>query len=80
VGLLYNDQLLDAFGALLTAAENDSLAIGAQTLFDARKCPKKLIKFTAAAEGAAHHCEMMNRSLVNRTVLDWLDETLGPHS
>ena len=61
---------------LLTAAENDPLAIGAQTLFDALKCPKALIKFTAA-EGAGGHCEMMNRSLANRTVLDWLDETLG---
>ena len=61
---------------LLTAAENDPLAIGAQLLFDALKCPKALIKFTAA-EGAGGHCEMMNRSLANRTVLDWLDETLG---
>ena len=64
---------------LLTAAENDPLAIGAQTLFDALTCPKKLIKFTAA-EGAGDHCEMMNRSLVNRTVLDWLDDTLGVRS
>ena len=61
---------------LIMAAENDALAIGAQTLFDALKCPKALIKFTAA-EGAGGHCEMMNRSLANRTVLDWLDETLG---
>src|SRR5277367_78121 len=61
---------------LITAAENDPLAIGAQTLFEALKCPKALIKF-AAAEGAGGHCEMMNRSLANRTVLDWLDETLG---
>lgn len=61
---------------LITAAENDPLAIGAQTLFDALTCPKALIKFTAA-EGAGGHCEMMNRSLANRTVLDWLDETLG---
>jgi dienelactone hydrolase len=61
---------------LMTAAENDPLAIGAQTLFDALTCPKALIKFSAA-EGAGGHCEMMNRSLANRTVLDWLDETLG---
>ncbi|HTZ66189.1 MAG TPA: CocE/NonD family hydrolase [Roseiarcus sp.] len=64
---------------LLMAAENDPLAIGAETLFDALKCPKKLIRFTAA-EGAGDHCEMMNRSLVNRTVLDWLDETLKTRS
>jgi hypothetical protein len=64
---------------LLTAAENDPLGSGARTLCDALKCPKKLIKFTAA-EGAGDHCEMMNRSLVNRTTLDWLDETLEAHS
>ena len=61
---------------LVTTAENDPLAIGVQTLFDALTCPKKLIKFTAA-EGAGDHCEMMNRSLVNRAVLDWLDEVLA---
>jgi hypothetical protein len=33
---------------LLTAAENDPLAKGAQTLFDALKCKKKLVRFTAA--------------------------------
>jgi pimeloyl-ACP methyl ester carboxylesterase len=61
---------------LLTAAENDPLARGAQTLFDALTCPKRLIRFTAA-EGAGDHCEMMNRSLVNGAVLDWLDEVLA---
>lgn len=60
---------------LLTAAENDPLARGAEKLYGALKCPKTLIKFTAA-EGAGDHCEMMNRSLVNRTALDWLDRTL----
>ena len=51
------------------------LAKGAQTLFDALKCKKKLVGFTAA-EGAGGHCEMMNRSAVNRVALDWLDEVL----
>jgi hypothetical protein len=37
---------------------------------------ERLIKFTAA-EGAGDHCEMMNRSLVNRAVLEWLDEILA---
>jgi acetyl esterase/lipase len=60
---------------LLTAAENDPLAKGAQTLFDALRCKKKLVRFTAA-EGAGDHCEMMNRSAVNRVALDWLDEVL----
>jgi alpha-beta hydrolase superfamily lysophospholipase len=61
---------------LLTAAENDPLANGAQTLFDALKCEKRLVRFTAA-EGAGDHCEMMNRSAVNRVALDWLDEVLS---
>ena len=61
---------------LLTAAENDPLAKGAQRLHDALKCPKTIARFTAA-EGAGGHCEMMNRSSLNRTVLDWLDKTLG---
>jgi pimeloyl-ACP methyl ester carboxylesterase len=60
---------------LLIAAENDPLAKGAQTLFDALRCKKKLARFTAA-EGAGDHCEMMNRSAVNRVALDWLDEVL----
>ena len=60
----------------LTAAENDPLAMGAQTLFDALRCQKNLVRFTAA-EGAGDHCEMMNRSLVNRVALDWLDDVLS---
>jgi hypothetical protein len=45
---------------LLTAADNDALAKGAQTLFDALRCKKNLVRFTAA-EGAGDHCEMMDR-------------------
>jgi hypothetical protein len=51
------------------------VAKGAQTLFDALRCKKDLVRFTAA-EGAGDHCEMMNRSAVNRVALDWLDEVL----
>ncbi len=61
---------------LLTCAENDPLGAGAQALFDALRCPKRLIRFTAA-EGAGEHCEFRNRSLFNRRALDWLDDTLG---
>jgi alpha-beta hydrolase superfamily lysophospholipase len=64
---------------LVTAAESDSLASGAKTLFDAMRCPKTLIPFTAA-DSAETHCEMGNRSRLNQVVLDWLDETLGPPS
>lgn len=58
---------------LITQAENDPLAAGADGFFDALRCPKALLRFTAA-EGADGHCEMRNRSLLNRRVLDWLDE------
>ena len=58
---------------MFTAAENDPLAEGAQTLYDALICQKNFVRFTAV-EGAGDYCEMMNRSAVNRVALDWLDE------
>jgi alpha-beta hydrolase superfamily lysophospholipase len=61
---------------LLTAAENDPLAHSVEAVMEGLACPKTLLRFTAA-EGAGEHCEMMNRSLLNRRVLDWLDERLG---
>jgi hypothetical protein len=38
--------------------------------------PKELIRFSNA-DGAGDHCEMRNRSRLNRSVLDWLDGVLG---
>jgi alpha-beta hydrolase superfamily lysophospholipase len=64
---------------LITQAENDGLAADAGFFFDTLRCPKTLIRFTAA-EGADGHCEMKNRSLLNRRVLDWLDAQFGPGS
>ncbi|HXX29100.1 MAG TPA: alpha/beta fold hydrolase [Myxococcaceae bacterium] len=61
---------------LLTQAEGDGLAAGAGAFFDALRCPKTLLRFSTA-EGADGHCEMENRSLLNRRVLDWLDEQFG---
>ena len=61
--------------ALLTQAENDPLARGTQDFFERLACPKTLLHFSAA-EGAGSHCEMCNRSLLNRRVLDWLDGVL----
>ena len=58
---------------LITQAENDALAAGAGAFFDALHCPKTLLRFTAD-EGAGGHCEMQNRSLLNRRALDWLDD------
>lgn len=60
---------------LFTLAENDSLASGTEAFFDALRCPKTLLRFTNS-QGAGDHCEMSNRSLANRKVLDWLDEVL----
>lgn len=58
---------------LLTMAENDSLGAFAPSLLEALLCPKTLLRFSEA-EGAGDHCEMQNRSLLNRRALDWLDE------
>ncbi|QOY90790.1 alpha/beta hydrolase family protein [Paludibaculum fermentans] len=59
--------------ALLTMPEHDPLASGTPAFFGALRCPKTLLRFSAS-EGAGDHCEMMNRTLLNRKVLDWLDE------
>jgi alpha-beta hydrolase superfamily lysophospholipase len=61
---------------LVTCAENDALSGTALAFYDKLRCPKTLIRFSAA-EGAGEHCEMHNRSLFNRRALDWLDETLS---
>jgi hypothetical protein len=61
---------------LLTAAENDPLSGDAERIFAELTCAKALLKFKAV-EGAGDHCEMMNRSLLNRRALDWLDGVFG---
>ena len=61
---------------LLAAAGDDTLSASVQRVMDGLSCPKTLIRFTRA-EGAGDHCEMMNRSLLNRRTLDWLDGVLG---
>jgi alpha-beta hydrolase superfamily lysophospholipase len=61
---------------LVTAAQSDPVAAEARALFDALPGPKALLEFTDA-EGAGMHCEMQNRSMANRRILDWVDDTLG---
>ena len=61
---------------LITLAEDDPLSAGAQAFFDALRCPKELIRF-GTQDGAGDHCEVFNRSRLNRSVLDWLDGVLG---
>lgn len=60
---------------LFMLAEDDTLAAGAQRFFEALRCRKTLVRFSRD-EGAGEHCEMRNRSLVKRRVLDWLDGVL----
>ncbi len=60
---------------LLARAENDPLAAGVERFAAALSAPATIVDFSAA-EGAGEHCEMMNRSLLNRRVLDWLDDIL----
>jgi alpha-beta hydrolase superfamily lysophospholipase len=64
---------------LVTSADDDRASTDAQQLFDALTCPKEHVHFTAA-QGANMHCEMLNRSLANRTILDWLDTVLATDS
>ena len=61
---------------LATSAENDILGAGAAAFVDRIGDKATLMTFTAA-EGAGEHCEMTNRTLLNRRALDWLDDTLS---
>lgn len=68
---------LIACPTLITQAENDILSSSAGGFIDALTCPKTLMRFRTV-DGADGHCEMENRSLLNRRVLDWLDEQFAP--
>ena len=60
---------------LVASAEGDRASTDTDQLFAAPPGPKERMTFTAAA-GAGMHGEMLNRSLANRRILDWLDTTL----
>jgi hypothetical protein len=60
-------------------AENDFLSAFVPSFLDALRCPETLLRFSAA-EGAGDRCEMQNRSLFSRKVLDWLDDQFQPES
>ncbi|MET0908521.1 MAG: alpha/beta hydrolase, partial [Ilumatobacteraceae bacterium] len=64
---------------LVTAAESDVVSSNAKNLFDALTCPKTFLQFRNA-DGAGMHCEMLNRSMANRQIFDWLDDTLALRS
>lgn len=61
---------------LVLSAEGDRASTDTDELYAALPGPKDRIAFTAA-EGAGMHCEMLNRSLANRRILDWLDDQLA---
>lgn len=60
---------------LITAAQSDPASSNAKDLYDALTCPKRFVEFKDA-DGAGAHCEALNRSMANRVIIDWLDETL----
>jgi alpha-beta hydrolase superfamily lysophospholipase len=61
---------------LVTAAESDFASSNAKELYEALTCPKAFVEFKDA-DGAGAHCEALNRSMANRVIIDWLDETLA---
>jgi acetyl esterase/lipase len=61
---------------LVTSAESDMASSNAKDLFEALRAPKQFLQFRDA-DGAGMHCEMLNPSMANRQILDWLDDTLG---
>jgi alpha-beta hydrolase superfamily lysophospholipase len=61
---------------LVTAAESDLASSNAKELYDALKCPKAMIRFSDS-DGAGMHCEALNRSMANRQIFNWLDETMA---
>jgi alpha-beta hydrolase superfamily lysophospholipase len=63
---------------LITAAESDPVSSNAKDLYEALTCPKTFVEF-ADTDGAGMHCEALNRSMANRVIIDWLDETLDVH-
>jgi pimeloyl-ACP methyl ester carboxylesterase len=84
-------ELLDEFGkydltdaagqiacpTLVCEAENDQFFQGQPAqLFEALRCPKTFIEFTAA-EGAGEHCHEGALTLFHQRMFDWLDDTLG---
>jgi hypothetical protein len=61
---------------LVTSADNDNASSNAKELFDVISAPKQCIHFTEA-DGAGMHCEVLNRSMADRQIFDWVGETLA---
>jgi pimeloyl-ACP methyl ester carboxylesterase len=62
--------------ALIGSADGDPLSATTPALLEALTCPKTSVHYTSE-DGAAGHCEMTARTLVNQRTFDWLDEALA---
>ena len=58
---------------VLEAQMDNDFPGGPKKVYDAIKCPKKYVLFTAE-EGAEDHCQVAALSLSNQRIFDWLDE------
>ena len=62
---------------LITDPEGEQFFPGhSQKLYDALRCPKKLIRFTRE-QGAGQHCEAGAPGYRDYCIYNWLEETLG---
>lgn len=62
---------------LVCEAEDDQFFQGQPAqLYDALRCPKSFLRFTAA-EGAGEHCHEGALTLFHQRMFDWLDDTVG---
>ena len=65
---------------LVCEAEDDQFFAGQPAmLYEALRCPKTFLKFTAA-EGAGEHCHEGALTLFHQRLFDWLDDALAPGS
>jgi hypothetical protein len=60
---------------VLEAEMDEDFPGGPKKVYDALKCPKKYVLFTAE-EGAEDHCQVAALSLSNQRIFDWLDDEL----
>jgi pimeloyl-ACP methyl ester carboxylesterase len=58
---------------VLEAQMDNDFPGGPKKVYDALKCPKKYVLFTAE-EGSEDHCQVAALSLSNQRIFDWLDE------
>ena len=62
---------------LIVESENDFAGGAGQVLYDRLRCPKRIIRLTAA-EGADGHCAGLGQQVWAAAVYSWLDGVLTP--